>query len=121
MLLAKGEGPDSRNKLIGVLMLSEAEYRKVVGEVCRTALSDNNDFILSLAMSGLLLLPTLGTKKPFSHYVIAPMSVFEIQKDGKPLAGWKESWIVDFDWKENKRPEAAFTFTPLKRIKHASS
>lgn len=96
-------------------MLSEKQYRVAVGEMCRQHLSDNNDFILALAMNGLVLLPLKVWPRypPFQHYGRAPAPIYELGKDGLVITPWEESWIVDFDWKENKRPEAVFTFTPI--------
>jgi hypothetical protein len=95
-------------------MLSEARYRQVVGEVCRNHIQDNNDFILALAMHGLVLLPLKGKPHPpFGHYCQAPAPIYEIGAKGEVITPWVQSWIADFDWQENTRPEAVFTFTPL--------
>lgn len=95
-------------------MLSEKKYREVVGEICRNHLRDNNDFILSLAMNGLVLLPVESNPTtPFMHYWLTPDPIYEIGTKGEVITPWVQSWIVDFDWQENKRPEAVFTFTPL--------
>lgn len=99
-------------------MLTEARYRKVIADVCNQRLSDNNDFILALAMSGLNLLPYDDSPvAPFSHYVIAPDPVYEIGAKGEVIIPWPRCWIVDYDWQEHKRPVEKFSFPPttLKR------
>lgn len=97
-------------------MLSEKKYREVVGEVCKLIDTDNNDFILSMAIHGLVLLPQVGNKRPFSHYVQAPMPVYEISNTGKPIKAWADSWIVDADYQDHLKSEVAkFNFTPLRK------
>jgi hypothetical protein len=100
-------------------MLSEQKYREVVGDVLNktswvsdNAAAWNNDFILSLAIHGLCLLPIEGNALPFPHYIQAPR---QAQEKGGTVA-WGDSWIVDGDYKDHLKQEAAkFTFTPLKK------
>jgi hypothetical protein len=98
-------------------MLSEKDYRKALDVVLNIPKGDganwNNDFILGMAMHGLILLPMNGQAPPFPHYGLAPHPHFE---DKCGFAAWPDSWIVDADYADHLKSEVArFNFTPLKK------
>jgi hypothetical protein len=96
-------------------MLSEKEYRKALDVVLNIPKGHganwNNDFILGMAIHGLILLPVKTyPDPPFMHYGLAPLAYQE--ENGQ--RAWSESWIVDADYEDHLKQEVArFNFTPL--------
>jgi hypothetical protein len=91
-------------------MKSEKQYRVTITKLLEQCKDRNfkgghtwmNDFLLSLAIEGLVLLPIRDKWEtpPLLHYIMVPDAPWEIGKDGIPFRAWPESWIVDYDWKE---------------------